>query len=621
MKAPVLRASVGESMFGVGGRHFVSAGLAALLLIAVLEIGTAGVMASSPTHSPIAIDGDSAFTPANGVNGGSGTTEDPYVISGWSITAAAWGDGISITNTQAYFVISGCVLSKGLDGVSFMNVAHGAVRDCVFKSGTYGILAQYSSDCSFSDNSIVAKSAGIDLFSCDSIEVSGNAIAASDLGIEIGDSTGIVLHGNVMSGGGVRFIGYTVEHWNTHQIDTTNLVNNKPVLYYHDASDLTVPAGAGQIILGNCVRMVISGQTMSRVTAGINLGFSSYNKVVGNSLDGIGWACIVLQNSQYNLISSNVVRGDINGILLLWSEWNTIEANTFLRKSGGLVLSNSHHSTVTGNVFDKASFGIYVEWSTDCTLNGNQLFGSSIEISGTGSQYWTTLSLGDDNVIDGKPVVFLKDQVTPVIPDVWSELILVSCSQASIENFSISNSMGRITLGYCSGIVIANLTESNSLAGIFAEGLTDSTIKDCVFDGPGASVVLYYCSNIEILRNQFVRNYEGLELYATGYSLVKDNLFQKNLAYAISINWESVGNVIYDNAFVANSWYAAHYGEPSQVYDYWGTTSWDFGGVGNYWSDWTSPDANGDGIVDSPYVIAGTDSAADHFPLVSSPLK
>src|SRR5439155_13200319 len=52
----------------------------------------------------IRIDGDSAFTAANGVTGGRGTPSKPYTIEGWNISAAG-GDAIAILSTTAYFLV------------------------------------------------------------------------------------------------------------------------------------------------------------------------------------------------------------------------------------------------------------------------------------------------------------------------------------------------------------------------------------------------------------------------------------------------------------------------------------------------------------------------------------
>src|SRR3989449_7061702 len=69
---------------------------------------TLGPPASSNSHAPIFIDGNSGFTHANGVRSGSGTASDPYVISNWDIDlcqpgAGCGGSGIFVENTDANF--------------------------------------------------------------------------------------------------------------------------------------------------------------------------------------------------------------------------------------------------------------------------------------------------------------------------------------------------------------------------------------------------------------------------------------------------------------------------------------------------------------------------------------
>jgi|GEM_PF-1314769 len=90
-------------------------------------------------HGPITIDGNKGFTIKNGVKSGSGTVDDPYIISNWKISSFL-KNGISISNTNAYFVIENCYIDgckiisqltgKKTFGIAFSNVTNGKIVDC-----------------------------------------------------------------------------------------------------------------------------------------------------------------------------------------------------------------------------------------------------------------------------------------------------------------------------------------------------------------------------------------------------------------------------------------------------------------------------------------------------------
>jgi len=44
--------------------------------------------------------------------------------------------------------------------------------------------------------------------------------------------------------------------------------------------------------------------------------------------------------------------------------------------------------------------------------------------------------------------------------------------------------------------------------------------------------------------------------------------------------------------------------------------SWDNGEEGNYWSDYTGEDLDGNGIGDTPYLIPDKGKATDNYPLM-----
>ncbi len=76
---------------------------------------------------------------------------------------------------------------------------------------------------------------------------------------------------------------------------------------------------------------------------------------------------------------------------------------------------------------------------------------------------------------------------------------------------------------------------------------------------------------------------------------------------------DSRENLIYDNNFLDNN------GDGVQATDNGTDNRWNTSTGGNYWSDWMTPDDNGNGIVDEPYELDGDAGASDLLPLTDVP--
>ena len=104
-------------------------------------------------HLPITISGNKDFTAKNGVRSGSGTAEDPYIISNWKVHSLV-KPGIGIKNTDAYFVIENChiygskilasigISPLGGGGGVFSNVTNGKIVNCSCRNlkESFGII-------------------------------------------------------------------------------------------------------------------------------------------------------------------------------------------------------------------------------------------------------------------------------------------------------------------------------------------------------------------------------------------------------------------------------------------------------------------------------------------------
>ena len=101
-------------------------------------------------HDPISIIGNENFTAENGVTGGSGIAEDPYILEGWVIIGnSSTETGIFISNTTAIFVIRNCSISnfysEDFYGINLDNVSAGRIEGVEAFKNYIGIKIRYSS--------------------------------------------------------------------------------------------------------------------------------------------------------------------------------------------------------------------------------------------------------------------------------------------------------------------------------------------------------------------------------------------------------------------------------------------------------------------------------------------
>lgn len=141
------------------------------------------------------------------------------------------------------------------------------------------------------------------------------------------------------------------------------------------------------------------------------------------------------------------------------------------------------------------------------------------------------------------------------------------------------------------GVFISNYSHDN----LFEGGLID----DCIFgfySSVGDRGVIH---GMDITNNDY-----GLRIESSNDMLVTETNFVGNTT-GVNITNRGAPNRLYNNNFVNNSQHAN-----AQV------TAWavDYVTGGNYWDDWTSPDVNGDGVVDSPRTIG---LGVDPYPLTA----
>lgn len=174
-------------------------------------IEAAPTACSSPVvaRPPIAINGNAGFTAANGVVGGTGTTEDPYLISGWDIACASKSGtrGIQVANTTAPFIIRNVKVRGCGSGVLLTNGQNGGVERAMVEDVSSGVAVSFFTNARIEGCRVnLALSQGLGTGRATNVLMRGNRIENGQAGINLNECSGCTVYGNDLLGNDIQGI-------------------------------------------------------------------------------------------------------------------------------------------------------------------------------------------------------------------------------------------------------------------------------------------------------------------------------------------------------------------------------------------------------------------------------
>ncbi len=300
--------------------------------------------------------------------GGSGdvlrVTADGVDISGFKITGSGFsGDGAGVK--LAY--VSNCEITN----------------NNLISNGKNGIRLEHSNDNIIKYNDLSYNNyAGIIMSSSNRNSIMYNQISNHRYGISVGSSSENTIIGNIMVENSITINANNIGQWNTHAIDTSNMVNGKPIYYWKNKDGGTVSSGAGQVILANCSNVTVDNQKLTNGSVGIYLGFSSNINVINNNISNNQYGMWILYSSQnfikYNAAFSN----EWEGIHLTSSSENIIVNNNLIsNKRHGMELTESSENLIISNIASNNNdAGINLRESNDNTIEKNDIYSNNYSV-------------------------------------------------------------------------------------------------------------------------------------------------------------------------------------------------------------------------------------------------
>jgi len=133
-------------------------------------------------HRPIRIDNELGFTSSNGVTGGNGSSENPFLISSWKIVDLSSSDPIAIVigNTSAHALVYNVDIMGAAIGLRILNASNVVVSDSVFWNNNFAVAIDYSTNCKVVNNTFTENHYAVFVYRSENIEVEDNIYLRND---------------------------------------------------------------------------------------------------------------------------------------------------------------------------------------------------------------------------------------------------------------------------------------------------------------------------------------------------------------------------------------------------------------------------------------------------------
>jgi parallel beta-helix repeat protein len=400
---------------------------------------------------------------------------------------------------------------------------------------------------------------------------------------------------------------------------------------------------------------------------------SSENIISGNIVSD-NYYGITIQNSHGNNVSGNVVEKNDYGIILKGSQNNILSENRVSKNGWVGIKIEANNNTIESNVVKNHEEGILL-LGNENTLRNNTIADNVFNFRvGTSHQSGASYLVNDvdqSNMVNGKPIIYWINVQNEQVPSDAGYVALFNCTNIVMQNMSLSkNEHGILMVNTTNSLITKNrfsdyhkgvfmfrsdgnqiiensfinsvwhavavtlVASSNNTAyrntistsiradsnapqsGFTLSMSSSNVICENVMDGASETsngmVLLHYSLDNNISRNVIDAHYTGIYIKngTEGNRITENTISNNNYGLLFVSSWsDSLTNRFYRNNFVDNS---------MQMYDLrdrYPLSFWDDGFEGNYWSDYTGTDRNGDGIGDTPHYTV--DGGQDSHPLIA----
>lgn len=229
-----------------------------------------------------------------------------------------------------------------------------------------------------------------------------------------------------------------------------------------------------------------------------------------------------------DILSENVT---INGFTVK----NGCNEEESLWDLSGIVI-NASNTKITGNVIMKNRLGISSMTKTsDLVICDNEFIDDGLMLGNY--VYNNELSTEDfihkveNNTVNGKPLVYLKNQNDAVVDSNAGQVILANCSNITVKNLGIKDTDFSIILAGCKNCIIEDNVIDETDGELILFSSEENMIRNnTVSNGLHGICMDFDSKNNVVLENTIVGNWVGISsLTGTSGNIIKNNVLEENI--------------------------------------------------------------------------------------------
>ena len=256
---------------------------------------------------------------------------------------------------------------------------------------------------------------------------------------------------------------------------------------------------------------------------------------------------------------------------------------TVVSDRGTVVFVDANNVEIRGLSVRDGTYGIFLSYCQNAQLRDNEMSGNRWNFGVWGSSVSEFIhDIDSSNMVDGKTLYYWTNRKGEQVPKDAGYVALVNSTEILVKDAMLTSNEQGVLLVSTTDSIVENVTAYGNDEGIDSRWSSNNTVKKSRFH-----TINWRAFYVDQSHDNSI--YENT-IFNSNYGLLVQN---------------STGNTFYQNNIVNNV---------DQVYTDLSPNSWYNNELmeGNYWSDYTGQDLNGDGIGDTNTPWEGL----DRFPLM-----